>query len=57
MKIELRPAGQEWTWIVREGNLTSLAPKRFSSVHDALRDARSGPERDTDDDDPPPLVA
>lgn len=55
MKIELRPAGQEWTWVVRDGNLTSLAGKRFSSVHDALRDARS--ENDTDDDDPPPLVA
>jgi hypothetical protein len=57
MKIELRPAGQEWTWIVREGNLTSLPGKRFTSVHDALRDARSGPERETDDEDPPPLVA
>ena len=57
MKIELRPAGHEWTWVVRDGNLTSLAGKRFSSVHDALRDARSGHEPETDDDDPPPLVA
>jgi hypothetical protein len=57
MKIELRPAGHEWTWIAREGNLTSLAGKRFNSVHDALRDARAGHESDTDDDDPPPLVA
>jgi hypothetical protein len=57
MKIELRPAGNEWTWVARDGNLTSLAGKRFSSMHDALRDARSGPESDTDDDDPPPLVA
>ena len=57
MKIELRPAGNEWTWVARDGNLTSLAGKRFSSMHDALRDARSGPESDIDDDDPPPLVA
>src|SRR5688572_18920927 len=57
MKIELRPAGHEWTWVVRDGNLASLPGKRFSSVHDALRDARSGHESDTDDDDPPPLVA
>jgi hypothetical protein len=57
MKIELRPAGHEWTWVVREGNVASVAGKRFSTVQDALRDARSGPEHDADDDDPPPLVA
>ncbi|HXU90436.1 MAG TPA: hypothetical protein VFQ62_16400 [Methylomirabilota bacterium] len=57
MKIELRPAGHEWTWVVRDGNIASLAGKRFSSVHDALRDARSGHENQPDDDDPPPLVA
>jgi hypothetical protein len=56
MKIELRPAGHEWTWVVRDGNVTSVAGKRFSSVHDALRDARLGHE-DEPDDDPPPLVA
>jgi hypothetical protein len=55
MKIELRPAGHEWTWIVREGNVTSVAGKRFTTLEDALRDARSGHE--ADDDDPPPLVA
>jgi hypothetical protein len=57
MKIELRPAGHEWTWVVREGNVASLAGKRFSSMQDALRDARSGQANDSDDDDPPPLVA
>lgn len=57
MKIELRPAGHEWTWVVREGNVASLAGKRFSSVQDALRDARSERESDREPDDPPPLVA
>jgi hypothetical protein len=57
MKIELRPAGHEWTWIVREGNVTSVAGKRFPSLEDALRDARSEREAGSDDDDPPPLVA
>ena len=58
MKIELRPAGHEWTWIVREGNVTSVAGKRFRSVEDALRDARSDRATGGDpDDDPPPLVA
>lgn len=56
MKIELRPTGHEWTWIVREGNVASVAGKRFPSVEAALRDARSGPEAG-EDDDPPPLVA
>ena len=57
MKIELRPAGHEWTWVVREGNVASLAGKRFSSVQDALRDARSEQDSDPEHDDPPPLVA
>lgn len=58
MKIELRPAGHdEWTWVVREGNVASVAGKRFGSVHDALRDARAGHPGERDDDDPPPLVA
>ena len=57
MKIELRPAGHEWTWVVRDGNVANLAGKRFGSIHDALRDARSGHESEPDDDDPPPLVA
>lgn len=58
MKIELRPAGHEWTWIVREGNVTSVAGKRFRSVEDALRDARlDRATGDAPDDDPPPLVA
>ena len=57
MKIELRSAGhQEWTWVVREGNVASLAGKRFSSVEDALRDA-CALEDNHSDDDPPPLVA
>lgn len=45
MKIELRPAGHEWTWVVREGNVASLAGKRFSSVQDALRDPLRTGER------------
>lgn len=57
MKIELRPAGHEWTWIVREGNITNVAGKRFLSLEDALRDARSDLERHDDEDDPPSLVA
>ena len=57
MKIELRPAGHEWTWVVRDGNVASVAGKRFGSMHDALRDARSGHDSEPDDDDPPPLVA
>jgi hypothetical protein len=57
MKIELRPAGHEWTWVVREGNVASLAGKRFSSMHEALRDARSEQDSGPEHDDPPPLVA
>ena len=57
MKIELRPTGREWTWVVRDGNVTSLSGKRFTSVQEALHDARSGRGPDADDDDPPPLVA
>jgi hypothetical protein len=57
MKIELRPAGHEWTWIVREGNVTNVAGKRFPSLEDALRDARSDLERRDDEEDPPPLGA
>lgn len=57
MKIELRPAGHEWTWVVREGNVASLAGKRFSSMQEALRDARSEQDSDPEHDDPPPLVA
>ena len=57
MKIELRPAGNEWTWVMREGNVANLAGKRFSSVQEALRDARSEQADDSEPDDPPPLVA
>lgn len=57
MKIELRPAGHEWTWVMREGNVASLAGKRFSSMQDALRDARAEQDRDSEHEDPPPLVA
>jgi hypothetical protein len=57
MKIELRPTGDEWTWVRHDGNVTSVAGKRFRSVEDALRDARSGRDERPDDDDPAPLVA
>jgi len=57
MKIELRPAGHEWTWVMREGNVASLPGKRFSSVQDALRDARSERDSDPEHENPPPLVA
>jgi hypothetical protein len=56
MKIELRPIGHGWTWVVREGNVASVPGKQFPSPQAALRDARSGPEAG-DDDEPPPLVA
>jgi hypothetical protein len=56
MKIELRPTGHGWTWVVREGNVASVPGKQFPSPQAALRDARSGPEAG-DDDEPPPLVA
>jgi hypothetical protein len=57
MKIELRPAGHEWTWVIREGNVANLAGKRFGSVQEALRDARSEQHADDDQDDPPPTAA
>jgi hypothetical protein len=57
MKIELRPAGHEWTWVVREGNVANLAGKRFGSVQEALRDARSEQQEDSDHEDPPPAAA
>jgi len=59
MKIELRPTGHEheWTWVAREGNVASLAGKRFSSVHEALQDARSETASDSDHEDPPPIAA
>jgi hypothetical protein len=56
MKIELRPAGHEWTWVTRDGNVTNVAGKRVGSIEDALRDARAGLD-DTEHEDPPPLVA
>jgi hypothetical protein len=57
MKIELRPTGQTWTWVVREGNVANVSGRRFSSLDEALRDAREGYEADPEPDDPPPLVA
>jgi hypothetical protein len=57
MKIELRPAGHEWTWVMREGNVASVAGKRFGSLQEALRDARAEQDGETEPDDPPPLVA
>ncbi len=54
-RIELRPAGNEWTWVARSRNVASLPGRRFSSPDEALRDAleQGRPE----DDDPPPVVA
>lgn len=57
MKIELRPTGHEWTWVAHEGNVASLAGKRFGSIEDALRDARAERRDEPDPEDPPPLVA
>jgi|SoiMetStandDraft_2_1073263.scaffolds.fasta_scaffold11232_4 hypothetical protein len=57
MKIELRPTGHQWTWLVREGNVTSLAGKRFNSPNEALQDARADFETEADGDDLPPVIA
>jgi hypothetical protein len=57
MKIELRPTGHQWTWLVREGNVTSLAGKRFNSPNEALQAARADFETEADGDDLPPVIA
>jgi hypothetical protein len=57
MKIELRPTGHEWTWVAHEGNVANLPGKRFGSVEEALRDARSETSSDSDHEDPPPIAA